>query len=228
MQIPLSLQIVGFLVLFFSVFALSRDDFTLLRKSVSLDTMYDAFFISSAVGLLTARFGFVLFHFKPLYLHILAFLAFPYFPGLDPLLAIIGGYVALKIFCYIRKLPLARIADIFSLSYLYAIVFSHGVWVFILLVTKKLQFQESMSFLILLISCVILKFVSKKIEDGNISILVTLFLSLAIFFNSLALSKSFISQTNDLHESLVFIILSALLFFFRQSAIFNKPGKQIV
>lgn len=110
--------IIGLFVSLFSLFLFSRDDLTLLRKDVTLDKMFNLFFMDFFIGLLFSRAIFVVFSTPKMFLNPLAFLLFPYFPGLSLSGGVVSGILFLVFYCRSNRLPIGRILDFFSLSFM--------------------------------------------------------------------------------------------------------------
>ncbi len=110
--------IIGLFISLFSLFLLSRDDLTLLRKDVALDKMFNLFFMDFLVGLFFSRAIFVIFSSPKMFLNPLAFILFPYFPGLSLSGGVVSGILFLVFYCRSNKLPVGRILDFFSLSFM--------------------------------------------------------------------------------------------------------------
>lgn len=102
-----------------SLFTLSRDDYILLRKDVTLENVFNIAFFVLLIGLLSARFLYVVFHFKSLFLNPLVFLAVFYYPGLSLAGGILGALAFLLSYSVLRRLPVARLFDFFSVSFLW-------------------------------------------------------------------------------------------------------------
>ncbi len=119
--------IIGIIVFLYSIFVLSRDDYLLIRKNVSQETMFSLSLFCILTSLFIARVVFALERHHVAYLNPLVFFALQYFPGLSltgGMLGFLGGFF---IFAKRQKLPFARIVDILSLAALYS--FSSGLLV---------------------------------------------------------------------------------------------------
>lgn len=109
---------VSLVIFLFTTYLLSREDFVLLRKNVTVEHVFDIVFLSGMVGLLSARLLFVLLHFKPGYLNPLIFFLVPYFPGLSLVGGVLGVCLFIILYTKQKRLPTARLLDILSLSFL--------------------------------------------------------------------------------------------------------------
>jgi phosphatidylglycerol:prolipoprotein diacylglycerol transferase len=109
-----------FFIFLFCLYLLARDDFILLRKSITLEQIFNYAFISALIALLSGRIMYVFFHPSLQYLNPLIFLIFIYFPGISVVGAIIGVIIFLFFISRKKKVPRGRIYDVFSLSFLTA------------------------------------------------------------------------------------------------------------
>lgn len=107
-----------FLIFLFFLHFICRDDFILLRKNISLESVFNLAFLVSIAALLGARLFYVFNHPSVSFLNPLFFFLFPYFPGLSLAGGIIGGGVFLFFFSRARKMPTGRLFDFFSTAFL--------------------------------------------------------------------------------------------------------------
>lgn len=110
--------VIGQFASLFSLFLLSRDDLTLLRKDVTLDKMFNLFFMDFFIGLFFSRAIFVGFFAPKMFLNPLAFFLFPYFPGLSLSGGVVSGILFLVFYCRSNRLPIGRILDFFTLAFM--------------------------------------------------------------------------------------------------------------
>ena len=114
----------GALVLFlFRLYHLANDDYVLVKKNITLDDIFNAAFVCSAVALLFSRIFYVFMNPETVFLNPLGFLLFPYFPGLSLTGGLIGGILALFFYCRRKKIPRARFFDFFSISFIFVLPF---------------------------------------------------------------------------------------------------------
>lgn len=188
--IPLLLvSIFGFL---FCLYVLSHDDVIFIRKDVSLEQLFNIAFLTFGIGLLAARSGYVFFHFSPQYFNPLVFVVFPYFPGLSLSIGFAGGLLYVLFYTKTRKLPIFRILDFFSLSFLFAV--SIGFIAHALLFIAAFDFQFSyifppiVSFTLFFFTATIVLKLQKRgaLKDGSIA-----FISILFFFVMVALQNIF-------------------------------------
>ena len=107
-----------FFIFLFSLYFFAHDDLTLFKKDASMDRLFNIAFVLSFVSLFTARIFYVLLNPSTHFLNPLVFFLFPYFPGLSLTGGVVGGAFFLFIILRMKKMPLGRIFDFFSLSFL--------------------------------------------------------------------------------------------------------------
>lgn len=164
-----------FLVFLFSLYVLSRDDFLLIRKNVSLDKVFNLAFIIAVVGLFFARLFYVVFNFEFKFLNPLTFLLFTHFPGLSLAGGILGVFLFMIVFFRAYKVPVAHLLDFFMLSFFSALPFGFLLHFFLTKKESLIFLLEALVFAILLVILVGV-FQKIKMEEGSIG-----FLSLASF-----------------------------------------------
>ncbi len=177
------LVLLGCFILFlYRLYHLATDDYVLLKKNVSLEQIFNAAFACSFIALFFSRFFHVLFHPQPVYLSILGFLLFPYFPGLSLTGGVLGGFVSLYIFGKVKHLPIGRVFDFFSMALLW--VLPIGLLGFFLLSQEITPggIVRLIMYVALLLGATLYLFPrvgSLEMKDGTVSILFFIFLSLA-------------------------------------------------
>ena len=181
MQFFILVLIVCLILFLFRLYHLANDDFFLIKKNITLDDVFNVTFICCGVTLLFARIFYVFLNPKPVFFNPLGFLLFPYFPGLSSTGAIIGGTLTLIIYSRIKKIPVGRVFDFFSISFIFVLPF--GMIGYFLLsqdftignIVKLVLYS-----VLLIASNVYLypKASSLEIKDGTISVLFLLFFAL--------------------------------------------------
>lgn len=129
--------IVCFFTFLFTLYGLSKDDFILLRKNISMDQVFNIAIVALAVGLFFARVLFIATHFTVSFLNPLVFLALPYFPGLSIVGGVIGFVVFILYFASRQKVPTQRLFDFSTVSLLVAMGAGYGLQIVIHLVGRK-------------------------------------------------------------------------------------------
>lgn len=187
--------IISLFVSLFSLFLLSRDDLTLLRKDVTLDKMFNLFFIDFIVGLFFSRTIFVIFSTPKMFLNPLAFFLFPYFPGLSLSGGVISGILFLIFYCRSNKLPTGRILDFFSLSFMISLPVGY-LGYFLLSLGKNIM-SAVIAAVYLILAFIFIKYFYQALlkgnfKDGSLSLI---FFSI---FAVISLAGEIVSKFSDL------------------------------
>lgn len=220
---------IGLFVSLFSLFMLSRDDLTLLRKDITLDKIFNLFFLVFFVGLLFARILFVLINNLQMFLNPLAFFLFPYFPGLSLAGGVLFGLMFLIFYCRESRFPVGRITDFFSLSFLTSLPF--GYLGYFTLTGWKDNASGVLAVLYTILTVIFLRYfyhllLKGKFKDGSIS-LIFLFI-----FSLVSLASGIVTRFANLFflrqiENYLFLLLliASIVIFVRQEKLF-KPRKR--
>ncbi len=187
MQYFIFLLLFLFLFFLFMLFVFCRDDFVLFRKNVDMEKVFNLAFLVGGMGLFFSRIFYVILFFKPVYLNPLAFLLFPYFPGLSLPGGLLGGSLFLAFLLRGKKYPEGRLFDFFILACSLTIVFGQIIlfaawYVF----TKQLLFNflaEAMAiFLLFLLSYRVFK--NHTLKEGSIGLAQVLFMSIVFIISA--------------------------------------------
>lgn len=176
------------LVLFlYRLYHLANDDFVLTKKNIELEEIFNTSIIVSIVSLVAARLFYVILYPKEVFMSVLGFILFPYFPGLSLVGGFIGGAICLYIYGRYKKFPMGRIFDFFSLSFLFILPvgfigyfllsgeFTIGGLIKLILFTAALMVANIYLYP---------KASALEIKDGTISILFLIFFSVIILLTS--------------------------------------------
>ena len=170
------------MVLFlFRLYHVANDDLILVKKNISLEEIFNLAFVGAISALFFSRIFYVILNPKPVFFNPLGFLVFPYFPGLSLLGGIIGGSLALFIYCRWKKFPMGRIFDFFSVSFSFIIPI--GVIGYMVL-SQKFSLELLLGVILFSVMAIVTnlylhpKASSLQIKDGSISILFLIFYSL--------------------------------------------------
>jgi len=214
----------SFFIFLFTLFAISRDDFVLFRRNVDMEKVFNIAFLASGIGLVFSRLFFVIFYFKPVYLHPLAFMLFPYFPGLSLPGGILGMGLALTFLLSDKKYPEGRLFDFFMLSGMVALLVGQSLFVGIVFVTTHTIVSTQIYQIIVGLILVFLAFrVFKKMnmKEGSIGLI------LIIFTSVIAISALVLHMPNDqmtFYKELIawgILLLTSLVFYLRQESVFS-------
>lgn len=224
MQFFVVLLIFCFLVFLFCVYLFSHDDFVLMRRNVSLERVFNLAFLTAFSGLFFARFFYVLFNFHLSFLNPLVFFLFTYFPGLLLAGGVAGGAVFLLAYAAYRKLPKARLLDIFSLSF--ALALSIGLFINFFLEKKIILSLDLVVPAIYLLFFIISTrlFLRAKLKDGSLGILFLLIFPLTSFAVERIRVQNLL-LLNDEDFILIEMFLLSLVFLLKQENLLIKVKK---
>ncbi|MGH7203793.1 MAG: prolipoprotein diacylglyceryl transferase family protein [Candidatus Levyibacteriota bacterium] len=188
------------LIFLFSLYRLVKDDYIFIRKGISLEQSYDISFITLWVSLFFSKLFYVLFYFHSKQNIFVQFFSLK--NGEFSLVgAIIGGIIALFIFSKYRKIPLGRLSDFFSLSFLYALPF--GLLANAFFVSKNqllyLFLNVFIYFVVLLFFAQFLypKILNRTMKEGMLSIL------FLVLFSGISLLTSMLVSLKDINTFII-------------------------
>lgn len=215
------------LVFLFTLYALARDDFLLLKKNISVEQMFNVAFITLFVGLFAARLLYVAFHFDLSYLNPLVFFLFPYFPGLS----LPGGIIGVLLFSYFylsaKKVPLGRTADFFGLAFLASLWTGLVVKTIVFsLLQKHLLLVETIESILFGIVLFLFLFVIMpyqrrgELQDGSmVLMLLSLFAVISFVLPFILTKVVFLSFLVGDGGMLILLFLSAIGLFLKQEKV---------
>lgn len=207
--------LISLFIFLFTLFALSREDFVLFRRNVDMEKVFNIAFLTLGIGLFFARLVFVTLYFKPVYLNPLAFVLFPYFPGLSLAGGLLGASIGLAVLLRGKKYPEGRLFDFFILSFTVALLAGICLQLLTSYVATK---QVVLPFIAELILGLIIFLLSLRVfknhamKEGSVGLVLVFFLSL-IFIGAAFLQKS----VDMIPWVLVF--LTSSVFFLRQERV---------
>jgi len=221
--------IICFVLFLFRLYHVAKDDAVLVKKNISLQMVFDSAFFVGLVSLFTARLFYVLLNFDPLFLNPLAFLIFPYFPGLSLLGGFVGGVLALYFYGKRRRFPLGRVFDFYTESF--GFVLPIGLVGYFLL-SGDFSLGGIVKLALFTIIALALNFYfqpkarSLEIKNGTISILFLIFFSLTMLLTC-AIDKSGVSNFISNKESLIYssFLILGIIIFIKQELIRRKNPK---
>ncbi|MDE2025451.1 MAG: prolipoprotein diacylglyceryl transferase [Patescibacteria group bacterium] len=215
--------IICLFIFLYCVFVLAKDDFLLLRKNVTLEQLFNVSFLGFIFGLFMSRLVFVLEHAKGEYLNPLVFFLFPYFPGLSVTGGVFGATLTLWLYAQRKRLPFARILDIFSLSFFYAWVVGE-VFAFLgtIFITRHiilLLLPVTAVFFVLAVVFTLL-FVRGRLKDGNTGQIGFAVFSVVEFFSRM-LMRGPKNYSSFMFEDilLIFLFLGFLAMYIQQETL---------
>lgn len=160
----------SFIIFLFCTYQLTKDDFVLLRKNVTVGNVFDALFLGLPVVLFVSRIVYVVLHPSWQYINPLIFFIVPYFPGLSLQGGIIGALLFGFVYTRMKKIPTSRFFDIVSISFLLAFAFSilfQGASYFF---SNKLLAIEEIGRSMLAVACfifVLAQFLKSRWREGS-------------------------------------------------------------
>lgn len=204
--------IIAVVVFFFVLYGLSRDDFVLMRRNVSLNTVFDSAFVVIFVGLFFSRLVYVLTHFSSAFLNPLVFFIIPYFPGLSASGFLLGSLLTLYFVVKRQKLPLGKLYDVFAMSLTPAVATFFAGEAVVSLVQKNYLFLSiNMGYaLFLLIGFFVLQMITVKAswKDGSLT-----FPALSLSLVVLVFSQFVLAHFKSLPVELSYFIAIFFLLF---------------
>ncbi len=213
MQLFFIILLLCMVIFFFGLHVLAKDDLLLVRKNITLESLFNIAFVMLFVGLFTARLVFALSNPDPAFLNPLVFFLFPYFPGLSLVGGIIGSMVFLFFYSQRKRLPLGKLYDFFSMSFAASLPFGYlGVQLLIGMEDYFLGIFLPILYLLILLFFVKILLplnIRGEIKDGTLG-----FLFIVVFaFSSIIINVVRAEDINAVWLNLENILLLVLFFF---------------
>ena len=222
--------LICFFIFLFSLYLLVRDDFVLIRKDMTTERVFNIAFIIFVASIFCARVLYAILNWNGKFLNPLIFILFPYYPGLSMVGGVVGGVMFLLLLSKFRKIPIARLLDFFSISFLSAYPFGL-LGYFLLSKVNILAFKPITLFLVhILIFIIFLKIFLPRLlngtfKDGTIGLL------FLISFSVISLVENFVGggggkvyfSFEDLILLVMFVV--SIVFVFRQERILSRIKK---
>lgn len=188
------------LIFLYSLYRLVKDDYVFIRKGITLEQSFDIAFITLWISLFFSRLFDMFFHYQMDKNIVMQFFSLPD-GGFSIIGAIIGGVIALLLLGRYRRIPLGRIADFFTLSFLFALPVGF-LGIAILVDRDQLLYtllNAVLFFLLLIFFFQFLKprLMSRALKEGVISIL------FLFFFSFITLLSSVLSSLDNLQQYLM-------------------------
>lgn len=179
--------LLGLLFFLFRLHVISREDFVFIRKSISLEQLFNIALTIFFISFFFARVVYIGEHLNPIYINPLVFLLFPYYPGLSFVGGVIGGLLTLFYIGKRRHLPIGRVTDFFTLAFSTTFPFT---FIVSLLIYKTIPPLFVTLFLVFMIITIFLhkvlypKLLRGEIKEGVISSSFFLFFSLSMLIEA--------------------------------------------
>lgn len=212
--------LICFFIFLYLLYYLSKDDFVIVRKDISMEKIFNLAFLTSIASLFSARLFYVLQSLDPKLWSPLGFLAIPYFPGLSLIGGILGAEIFIFLYGSFKKMPTGKILDLFALSFM--VVLPLGLIGNFIIHLGKVSLFSNLVFifsclLLLLFAKVIFPFSGKgEIKDGSLGLIFSAIFSFLYFTTKLFLNLkefSFLSIENIL---ILVVLFSSLILLVNQ------------
>ncbi len=225
MNLIIFVLLLCFFIFLYILYYISKDDFVIIRKDISMERIFSMAIFTSLSALFFSRFFYVLINPSPAVLNPLGFLAFPYFPGLSLIGAVVGAEVFIYFYCSYKKLPTGKIFDLVIMSFIGVLPVGFILTYLILLGKTTIFFNVFFFislFLLILFAKILYPFSIKgEIKDGSLGFIFTAIFSFLYFLTNLFLNiKSF--SFLDFQNLFVFIVLFSSLILLINQEIMNK------
>lgn len=201
----------------FLLFNLSKNDFVLLRKNVSLHELFDAAIISMAIGLLFARIFFVIDVQEYSWFHPFRFFHLVKIPGLSLYGFFVGVVPALYLLLRKKKV-LHRVYDILFISVLPLFVVTLATRTYTLGIPSWMLQLGLAVVAITIIYIFITFFHNYTLRDGSLALIIFMLVSIDLFLNGFQESNRSLLFMLTLSQlfSVIFFIVSIVLLFHNQ------------
>jgi len=207
----------------FLIYTLSKEDFILLRKDISMDKLFNFIFLIFIVGLFSSRVIYAIIYSPRMFLNPLLFLLFPYFPGLSLIGGVLGGLAFFLFYSRSKNLPMGRIVDFFALGFLSSLPL--GYLGYFLLSGGKNLFPIIIGLIYILLSFIFLKYflelLSKGVlKDGSLALIFLILFSLITLTQKIIegfLKLAFIKQPEN--YLILFLLIISVFIFIRNERI---------
>jgi prolipoprotein diacylglyceryltransferase len=211
------LFIPALLVFLYALYRLVKDDYIFIRKGISLEQSFDIAFITLWIGLFVSRVLYLLLHFKKGENVLADFFSFKN-GGLSLTGAVVGGVLAIYLISKYKRLPLGRLSDFLSLSFLYALPFlflANAIFV-----TKNdllFVFLNAIVYFVLLlffVQFIYPKIMNRSFKEGMLAILFLLLFSLIALTTSLLTTLKNIQGFLNLENIILLLLFLTSIFLF--------------
>lgn len=218
MEFYIIFLVISLIVFSYSLYLLGREDVIFIRKNVTLEQLFNIFFVTLVVGLFVSRIFFAFIHPSWDFLNPVNFFSLFHRPGMSVIGGVIGGSLFIVYFSKLRHLPLGRIFDFFALSFFASLPIAVFGSFFL---SNSLRFTESIFLPILyfflfifLLKVIFPKFLQGSLKSGSIGLLVLLLFSLIWVLTSMVKNKTGVIgfvTIEDVFASITFLVCLVLL-----------------
>lgn len=219
--------LIAIIIFFFVVFSFAKEDFILLRKNISLATIFDIAFLSGLIGLLTGRIGYVALHYSSRFLNPLVFFIIPYFPGLSSGGFLLGSVISVYLLALWKKVPTGRVYDIFSFALIMAGICFFFIESISILFTKAYVAAGEYGLFVLVLLVIFLMmrklFITSSWKDGSIFFVNTTTTAFFLFASQMIpFFKKTLSHEWPYYTALFFLLFASFLV-----RLFKKSGERV-
>ncbi len=213
-------SLICFFIFFYIVYYLSRDDFVLTRKDIPIGKVFNLVILMSLFSAFISRLFFTLSYPSGQMLNLLSFLAFNYFPGFSLIGAIAGAEIFIYLYCDYKKMPMGKIFDLLTLSFIgvLPIGFLLNFLIHLGRVTVFDNIILVFSVILVLIFAKIINPLSVKgeIKDGSLGFIFVAIFSCIYFLTRLFLNLKDFSFLNAENILLLVTLFSSLILLLNQ------------
>ncbi len=216
MQLYIVFLFLSIVIFTYSLYLLGREDVIFIRKNVTLEQLFNIFFIVFLVSLFISRLVYILIHPLWVYANPIAFFSIFALPGMSVIGGVIGATLFLLYYSKLRKLPLGRLFDFFTLSFFCALpvaVFGSFFRLHSPRFTESIFLPILYLFLyIFLMKIIFPKLLQGVLKSGSIGLLVILLYSLIWVLTSMVKNQSGIFGFVTIEDLLaVFLFVGCLV-----------------
>ncbi len=209
-----------FFLFLYVLYYLSKDDFVIVRKDISLERIFNLAFLAGVVSLLSSRLGFVIFTHNFNYLNPLVFFAIPYFFGLSLPGAIIGQSIFVYFYSGFKKMPVGKIFDLFTMSFITVLPIGFMI-TFLVMLGKTSPFFNiffvcSLVIYILFAKLIFPFSIRGEIRDGSLGLLFLSIFSFLYFIIKLFMDVKNFSFLDIENIALLILLFSSLIILINQ------------
>jgi prolipoprotein diacylglyceryltransferase len=216
-------------VFLFTLYGLSRDDFVLLRKNVSMDEVFNISFLALLSALFVGRLLYVVSHYTPTFLNPLVFLAIPYYPGVSIIGAVMGFVGFCLLYTAYKKIAKERLFDFFTIALLVSLTVGYLIHLVVLTV-YKFTIEISMlllPFLLVLLCSIIFTVLLPRQRRGEMKD-AHLGLTFLVVFSAGTFLTDVLSKNNKLVSVLSIEGFAAILIFLLALFLLLKKERKVI
>lgn len=221
-----------FFVFLFVVYLLSKDDFVLIRKDITTERVFNVAFVMFAFSIFSSRLLYVVSNPSWNFVNPLTFLLFPYFPGLSLAGGVGGGVLFLLILLKLKKLPIGRLFDIFSISVLCS--FPFGILGYFLLsgefifsIRPIVLFFVYAAAIIFFLKIFLPRMLGGRFKDGTVGFLYLTFFSIVFFIDNVLGRGGDMLDMGIEDLVLILMLYTSVVFIIRQEKLLTKVKKYL-